>query len=184
MKWLEIVNNNGENDETHPTPPHFYWGISIMIALDDNNDENEDICLVAVQESATLLPDFTETTQRLALTSVSVKSSKGDSKGFSQAPDLLVVNRKYWTPFFCNAVFWIRSEYSEYCLRLGTRVNCDQLAKEDEAWSTRLEWSQKSLHLSHQSLNEWLQWIISISQFVPLVHLIFFQSLQTDKRKK
>ena len=52
------------------------------------------ICLVAVQESATLLPDFTETTQRLALTSASVKSSKGDSKGFSQAPDLLVVDRK------------------------------------------------------------------------------------------
>ena len=52
------------------------------------------ICLVVVQESATLLPDFTETTQRLALTSVSVKSSKGDSKGFSQVPDLLVVDRK------------------------------------------------------------------------------------------
>ena len=52
------------------------------------------ICLLAVQESGTLLPDFTETTQRLALTSASVKSSKGDLKGFSQAPDLLVVDRK------------------------------------------------------------------------------------------
>lgn len=78
----------------HTLPhPIFTGAFQIMIALDDSDDENEDICIVAVQESATLLPDFTETTQRLALTSASVKSSKGDSKGFSQAP-LLVVDRK------------------------------------------------------------------------------------------